>query len=339
MDDPAAHTEDELRAQLARAMAALRAQEARAELVQGALRVLPDGIVLVDQAGRVADLNLGAMHLTGWTEAQALGRPLHDVVKLRDSHGRSVDLLATGHWVGGDVTRLVRRDEHQVLVDATFVPIHDSERRPAGAVVAFRNVTAATRINDELTYLATHDALTGLFNRRVLETRLDRAVAHAAQHGTPYALVYLDLDRFKPVNDTGGHVAGDELLRVLSSLLQQSVRDQDTLARLGGDEFAVLLEHCVLQEAKEIAERIRESVAALRFRWVDQEFTVSASIGLVAFRGGAMTSPELLQRADEMCYRAKSEGRNQVQVFQSAARAVTPRSTRSLQRKAPPLRH
>jgi diguanylate cyclase (GGDEF)-like protein/PAS domain S-box-containing protein len=334
MDEPAAPSDDELRAQLAQAVAALRAHEARLAQVQGAFQALPDGVVLVDRAGRITDVNLGAMHLTGWHEAHALGRPVHEVVQLRDSQGRSVDLLGSDYHGSGDVATLVRRDLHQILVDANIASILDDERRPVGAVITFRNVTAAKRINDELTFHATHDPLTGVLNRRAFELRLERAVAHAAQHGTPYALLYLDMDHFKAVNDTGGHFAGDELLRVLSALLQRGLRDHDTLARLGGDEFVMLLEHCTLAEAEEVAERIRTAVAEFRFRWLDHEFTVGASIGLVAFRSGDLTPQDLLLRADEMCYRAKSEGRNQVQALHAIGGA--PRPTR---RKSPPLRH
>lgn len=340
MDDPAALPDEALRARLAQAEATLQAQQARLDDLLGALRALPDGIVLVDRRGRITDLNLGALHLTGWTETQALGRPLHDVVALRDSHGRSVDLLALGHDAGGQVASLVRRDQHEVLVDATIASILDREQRPCGAVVAFRNVTAAKRINDELTFQAMHDPLTGLLNRRAFESQLQRAVAHAERHGTPYALLYLDLDRFKAVNDTAGHIAGDELLRVLSALLKRSLRDHDTLARLGGDEFALLLEHCEPREADDIAERTRMAVAGFRFRWLDFEFTVGASIGLVAFCSGVRAPQELLRCADEMCYRAKSKGRNQVQVYQANGRAAprrSPRSTR-IKRRTPPLR-
>ena len=315
MDDPEAPNGDGPSARLARAEAALQSQQARVEHVLAALRALPDGIVLVDRAGRITDLNLGAAHLTGWTEAEALGKRLHEVLALRDSQGRSVDLLALGHDASGQVAYLIRRDEHEVLVDATIVSILDRSEQVTGSVIAFRNVTAAKRINDELTFHATHDPLTGVFNRRAFESKLQRAVTNAARHGTPYALLYLDLDRFKAVNDTAGHIAGDELLRALSALLQRHLRDHDTFARLGGDEFAVLLEHCERSEADEVAERIRSAVETFRFRWLEREFSVGASIGLVTFRNGGLTPQAVLRRADEMCYRAKSEGRNQVQSY------------------------
>lgn len=299
---------------MARIEAALREREARLARLQGAMHAMPDAVVVVDEQGRIIEFNLGAVHLTGWPERNALHQPLHDVVRLRDSHGRSVDLLAPDSRGGHDVAALVRNDEHQVLVDASCAPILDAARQRLGAVVTFRNVTAAKRITDELTYQALHDPLTGAFNRRAFESRLKRAVAHAAEHGTPHALLYLDLDRFKAVNDRGGHFAGDELLRSLSALLQRSLREQDMLARLGGDEFVMLLEHCVPDEAVAVAERIRTAVKEFRFHWQDETFEVGASIGMVTFRSGALSPQRLLLRADEMCYLAKEKGRNQVRI-------------------------
>lgn len=305
-------TAEEWRVRLARAEAALHEHQARLTRMQGALHAMPDAVVVVDQSGRITEFNLGAVHLTGWPERNALEQPLHDVVKLRDAQGRGVDLLSPDSRGGHDVAALVRNDEHQVLVDASCAPILDAERNRLGAVVTFRNVTAAKRITDELTYQALHDPLTGASNRRAFESRLKRAVAHAAEHGTPHALLYLDLDRFKAVNDRGGHFAGDELLRSLSALLQRSLREQDMLARLGGDEFVMLLEHCVPEEAEAVAERIRTAVEEFRFHWQDEVFEVGASIGLVTFRSGALSPQRLMLRADEMCYLAKEQGRNQV---------------------------
>ncbi|QSX77068.1 diguanylate cyclase domain-containing protein [Agrilutibacter solisilvae] len=335
-----------LRAQLAEARHELAGCRAHIDRVRSALQALPDGVVVVDAQGLITDINLGAVHLTGWAESDCIGQALHEVVRLRDSQGRQVDLLAprTNDAV---VTTLVRRDEHQVLIEATLTPLFDTQRPtvptdvqalepPIGWVLAFRNVTAARRITDELTYHATHDALTGVLNRRALESRLKRAVINAQEHGTPHALLYLDLDRFKAVNDNGGHFAGDELLRTLSALLQRSLRDHDTLARLGGDEFAMLLTHCTPSEARVVAKRIRAAISEFRFPWQGQEFDVGASIGMVTFRNGALAPRALLLRADEMCYLAKANGRNQVQVIAAErpiARSDAPRKRPAVARR------
>jgi diguanylate cyclase (GGDEF)-like protein len=335
----------DLREALAAARHELAECHARADRVRSAFQALPDGVVVLDAQGCISDINLGAIHLTGCPQDECLGRPLHEVVQLRDSQGCAVDLLAP-HANDAAVTTLVRRDEHQVLIEAAFTALFDGKGAPGpratdaastaiGWVLTFRNVTASRRINDELTYHATHDALTGLLNRRALEARLKRAVSHAQEHGTPHALLYLDLDRFKAVNDNGGHFAGDELLRALSALLQRGLRENDALARLGGDEFAILLEYCTAAEARAVGRRIRDAVAAFRFPWQGQVFEVGASIGLVSFRNGAMSPRSLLLRADEMCYLAKSSGRNQVQAMAAERPVARVPSARRRQAEAP----
>lgn len=336
-----------LRVALAEAEVALQACEARIALAQGALRALPDGVLTVDPEHRITQLNLTAAHLTGWSESEACGLLLHEVLQLRDVHGRSVEVLGSGSREGHDVTSLIRRDRHELLVDATVAPVLDRGRQVIGWVVTVRNVTAAKRINDELTWHAMHDPLTGVVNRRAFEVRLQRAVANAGARGTPHALLCLDLDRFKAVNDAGGHVAGDEMLRQLSSLLNRHLRDHDTLARLGGDEFAILLEHCTPAQAVSVAERIRTAVLGVRLHWHGKTLAVGISIGVVNFHDGTSTPQQLLCQADEMCYLAKAEGRNRVRVrvpgkgghrhgaeasgLQPATREVRPRRRQSVQ--------
>jgi diguanylate cyclase (GGDEF)-like protein len=164
----------------------------------------------------------------------------------------------------------------------------------------------------QLAQQATYDSLTGLVNRREFEHRLQRVLNTAWQLGTQNALCYLDLDQFKVVNDTSGHLAGDELLRQVSQLLQSQVRKRDTLARLGGDEFAVLVEGCTLQQAERVATALREAIADFRFRWEDRTFTIGVSIGLVPVNTHSETLTEVLRAADAACYAAKERGRNRI---------------------------
>jgi len=275
-----------------------------------ALRAIPDGVVIVDMDGRVNFLNPIAAHLTGWSEAQSLGRAFSEVVRFTDTHGNVLDLHEVS-TSGENITALVRRDGHVILVDGAMGPIEE-DRRQVGWVVTFRNVTAAKRLTSELMYHANHDALTGLVNRRSFESRLERAIATAAEQGCCHALLYFDLDRFKTVNDRGGHVAGDELLRQLAALLRKQLRERDTLARLGGDEFAVLLEDCRPGDASFVAEKIRAAVSGFEFAWEGERFRIGASIGQLDFQDGGHTPAELIARTDELCYRAKARGRNRV---------------------------
>ena len=317
------------------------ARETEIALARGALRAIADGIVTVDPRGRIASFNPAASHMVGWSESEALGRHLHEVLDLRDEEGAPLDLLVSGSKEGHDVASLMRRDRHALLVEATFASVYPSNgplprdggpgdgshgdgahgdgaqghaNAPIGAVVTFRNVTRAKRHTDELAYQASHDALTGVANRRAFEAHLQRAVESAARQGNRYSLLFLDMDRFKAVNDSAGHAAGDALLRQLAVVIKKHLRDRDVLARLGGDEFAVLLDNAMPVHANLVAERLRDAVAAFRFNWQGELFSVGVSIGQVNFSDGALTLRELMHRADKMCYLAKRKGRNRVAV-------------------------
>ncbi len=171
------------------------------------------------------------------------------------------------------------------------------------------------REKERVSYQASHDALTGLANRRELELRLSNALHMAKQTGTEHTLLYLDLDQFKIVNDTCGHIAGDELLRQLAVILEHSIRKGDTLARIGGDEFGVLLENCTRDEAVRIAGSLREAVQEFRFAWGDNMFGVGVSIGVVQISADSESLTQVLSTADTACYTAKDMGRNRIQVY------------------------
>lgn len=283
------------------------------EFNNSALRAMPDGVVIIGSEGRIDFINPVAAHLTGWTEAELIGREFSEGVHFTDPQGTPIDVINTS---GHDIAGLLRRDEHVVLVEAAVAPMVDSEQNTVGSVVTFRNVTAARRLTNELTYHANHDALTGLDNRRAFEFRLERAVSSAGEQGSRHCLLYFDLDYFKAVNDQAGHVAGDELLRQLSAVLRKQLREHDMLARLGGDEFALLLSNCTYEQATRASEKVRSAVAAFVFTWEGEEFSIGASIGRVDFCDGSMSVSDLLMRADEMCYLAKTSGRNQIKTYQ-----------------------
>lgn len=304
---------DALELALSRAQGEARAAREALQRSQSALSAIADGIVVTDLAGHVTCLNPVAAHLTGWTETEALGKPIAEVVRSVDTRGDRVDLLSEGFRNGQeDIVSLLRRDGHIILVDGAVALVHDEDRAPVGSIVTFRNVTAATRMSRELSWHANHDALTGLLNRRVLDTRLERAVASAAELDCRHALLYFDLDRFKAVNDSGGHVAGDELLRQLAVLLRRQLREHDTLARMGGDEFAMLLENCTEPRATAVANKILATLDGFEFDWEGQRYRVGASVGQVGFSGAGLSPQEILEAADRMCYVAKETGRNRI---------------------------
>ena len=313
MDEQVPAPQDAANDALAQAERELTACRQQRRFADAALRAISDAVVIVDLRGIVTLVNPVAAHLTGWPEGESIDRPLGDVVRIVDEQGNGIDPLSpdsTWHF-----TMLRRRDGHVVLVDGSVSSIVDDERRALGSVITFRNVTAAKRLTDELTHQAHHDPLTGLPNRRAFESRLRRAVLSAKEQSCRHALLYFDLDHFKPVNDTAGHAAGDELLRQLAKLLRTQLREGDALARLGGDEFGILLEDATPEQAAYVSEKVRRAIANYQFEWQNEIFRIGASIGQLEFSDGKLSAYELLYRADEMCYLAKSRGRDRVVAF------------------------
>lgn len=292
------------------------------ELAQVTLEAIGDGVITTDTNGWIEYLNPVAEQLTSWTVAEARGRALSEVFKLIEettrqpvadpvnrclNEERSVRL--SGH------TLLARRDENrEVSVEVTAGPLRDSQRRVMGTVLVFHDVTEMRGMARRMSYQASHDALTGLVNRQEFEIRLTQALESAHNEDRQHAMCYLDLDHFKVVNDTCGHIAGDALLRQLATELQPGVRESDTLARLGGDEFAVLLEGCPLGQARKIADGLRSIVQNFQFAWQDHVFEVGVSIGVVPVTADSGSISEVMGMADSACYAAKDRGRDRVYV-------------------------
>lgn len=287
------------------------------------LHSIADAVITSDATGNVEYLNPIAEYLTGWSLAEAQGRPLKEVFRVVNEisretyHHPAYDLLPDGRAVGLDNhTLLVSRDGREFAIEDSVAPIRGGNGETVGVVLVFHDVTDSRSMARQLSWQAGHDPLTGLFNRREFESRLNRLLVGAKEKKERHALLYLDLDQFKIVNDTCGHAAGDELLRQLTVVLQEYLHNAMTLARLGGDEFGVLLEGCTLEKAQLEAERLLEVVQGFRFVWDDKTFSIGASIGLVAVEADSRDLATLLSTADAACYTAKNKGRNRIQVFQ-----------------------
>jgi diguanylate cyclase (GGDEF)-like protein/PAS domain S-box-containing protein len=293
------------------------------ERLQVTLASIGDGVIRTDGAGAIDYLNPVAEKLTGWTAEQALGRPVPEVFRVVDETTRIP--LADPVRRCLDEGKVVESPGHALLLSAdgkeysirdSAAPIFDPEGAPVGAVVVFKDVTQLRGMEREMIYLASHDALTGLINRREFEVRLKRALRNARSDGRQHVLLYLDLDEFKVINDTCGHLAGDEMLQQITALLRSRVRRSDTLARLGGDEFGVLLEDCPIDQARQIAEEIRRTVREFRFRHKDQMFEVGVSIGFVPIDLNSSDLAQVMSSADAACYRAKEGGKNRVHEYE-----------------------
>ena len=301
-----------------------------------AMQSLGEAIVTTDLEGHLVYLNPAAEKLLGVSKAQAMGRLLEEVVGLVDSNDRKLLADPVKEAVGGGdgaPHNLSRRavllgktagDERAIELAAS--PMRDESGDITGAVVLLHDVTELRGLHRQMSYQATHDALTGLVNRREFERRLAEGAEVARRGEATHMLCYLDLDRFKIVNDTSGHLAGDSMLREVAKLLREAVRDSDTVARLGGDEFGMLLVGCPLDKARQIADDVCRSIATYRFVWHDRVFNVGVSIGLIEIGREAGTVEQLLAAADSACYVAKKEGAGRVSVYSARDEAMA-RST------------
>jgi diguanylate cyclase (GGDEF)-like protein/PAS domain S-box-containing protein len=297
---------------------ALKAEREKALVT---LASIGDAVVTTDAAGRIEILNTVAEKLLGTTQAAAVGRPLSEVVRIVRQETRvavsdPVEACMRHGRVGSDGdSLLLAGDGGEHAVEYTASPIRNDRDEVYGAVLVLRNVTQERRMAEAMSYQATHDGLTGLVNRVEFERRLQRVIRQAAASGECHALCYLDLDQFKVINDTCGHGAGDELLRQVALLLQETVRRRDTVARLGGDEFGLLMEHCTLQQATRVANDVRERIANYRFHWEHHVFAIGASIGLVTIDETSEQMADIMRHVDAACYLAKEHGRNRIHVY------------------------
>lgn len=292
------------------------------------LKSIGDGVMATDIDGTITFMNRMAEALTGWTQAEAHGRPLAEVLQLVHASTRTAVESLTTRTLNGNLvidlspdTVLINRDGRDIPVDDSAAPIRDDDDGVTGVVVIFRDVTVRKCMENKLRQLATHDILTGLPNRTLFNDRLNIAFEHARRAPDyRFAVLFIDLDRFKIVNDSLGHLSGDQLLIATAKRLEQCVRAEDTLARLGGDEFVVLINRDAdLSGAIHIANRILNAMSAA-INIEGQDVVASVSIGIALNEARHEHSKEILRDADAALYRSKAQGRGRFSVFDGAPR-------------------
>ncbi|WP_035881445.1 diguanylate cyclase [Cupriavidus metallidurans] len=292
------------------------------ERLQITLRSIGDAVICTDRVMRVTFMNPIAEQLTGWSLDAAMGQPLDQVFRIVDEITgltipspveQCLETLRPAYLQEGAVLQSLTGERHDVQDSAA--PVLTNDGGVLGAVLVFQDITSSRAMQRELAHSATHDALTGLPNRAWFEKRLREACEQARLHGHRTALCFIDLDRFKIVNDTAGHGAGDVLLRELGYVIRHHVRPDDLLARLGGDEFALLLKDCSIDHAEQVCQKVINAIRERRFPWEGRVYDVGASIGIAAIDADAPPVSELMSRADVACYAAKAAGRNRVSVY------------------------
>ena len=294
------------------------------------LESIAEGVITTDNDGRIDYMNRAAETLVGANRDDASGhrvgelftlvddadrRPLGDPVERSLAMRRRVNMGRRAVMVSVD-------GEHEHSVELTASPVRGPSNSISGTVVVIHDVSELRGLTRKMSYQATHDPLTGLINRREFERRLDEAMDSAHAEEAVHMLFYMDLDRFKAVNDSCGHLAGDNMLREVAALIKDQVRDSDFVGRLGGDEFGAILIGCPIEKARQIAIDICNAIAGYRFVWKDKIFNIGVSIGLVEISHASGTLQDVMSAADSACYMAKQQGRGQVHVYSSRDEVV-----------------
>ncbi|MES9868855.1 MAG: EAL domain-containing protein [Sedimenticola sp.] len=292
------------------------------EKAEVTLQSIGDAVITTDTSHQITYINPVAEQLLGYSFVSAVGQSIQDIVHLKDQEtDHEIPDAISYYLVGGDSERTrpnslnLRREDREIGVDGTASALTNRAGESVGAVLVLRDVSLERELTSALAYQASHDALTGLLNRNEFEHELREALEESRTQKSQHALCYLDLDQFKLVNDTCGHLAGDSLLKQIAGLLHAEMRDMDVVARLGGDEFGVLVRHCGMDRALEVAERIRHVVGDYRFKWDENLFDVRASIGVVTIDESSGVLTDVLSAADLACYTAKDKGRDAVHLY------------------------
>jgi len=306
--------------ELKNAEARLFEQKERAHIT---LNSIGDGVVTLSVQGRIEFLNPYAEQMTGCSLDAVKDQRLTDYLQFADAETQvplpnPVEKCLTEEEViiFSDHIHAIRNDGTRFAVKLTVSPMRNQSRQIIGVVMVMHDVSEMWKMAQQLSYQASHDALTGLINRREFDRQLDQAFETSKKTGVKHTLCYMDLDQFKIVNDTCGHTAGDKLLKQLAQVLVEIVRERDIFARLGGDEFGLLLIGCTLDRAENIVEKIRQAVEDFRFVWQEKYFELGVSIGMVPISKDSINVTELLSEADAACYVAKEQGRNRVHKYQ-----------------------
>ena len=282
-----------------------------------------DGVITVGKNGLVEYLNPVAEQMTGWACHEAKGQPLKDVFHIVDEKTREprISSVFDRH---SDFSRqhprkilLLRRDGWEFTIEDTASKIRDEHGNVVGAAIIFRDMTELQGMERWMLYEATHDALTGLINRREFDSRLNQALAAARAEGRHYALCYIDIYNFKTINDRHSREAGDALLKEVATLLHSKVRDTDVLARLSNDEFGVLLNNCSMHNALETAHAFRQAIRDYKFAWDGESINVGISIGLVPINAESGGVGDVMGLADAACYVAKDKGNHRIHVYRA----------------------
>jgi len=297
----------------------MRSERERAQVT---LHSIADAVITTNTQGEVEYMNHVAESLTAWklSEARNLSvqtvfriedldtdEPIHDVVK---------SCLDEGISINKSIMRLISRNGNKNDIESSISPILNTSGEPEGVVIVFHDETQRRQLEKTIKHQAAHDTLTDLLNRDAFEHELTEAIYDVIDSERQHMLCHLDLERFKLVNDTAGHSAGDQCLIQITSIIESCVRSEDIVARLGGDEFGIILKNCTRQGAVDTCREIQKQVAETPFHWDDCDYTIGASIGINQIDRNTRDSADALRKSGLACYTAKDQGGNNVYIYE-----------------------
>ncbi len=302
------------------------------EYAEVTLHSITDSVITVDKQEFITYINPAAEALLLVRAQNITGKPFNQIFNIVNENTlKQMDAPLHRCFTEKQIIHLPEHsslfieDGSLISIEASVAPMKSDKNELIGAVMIIQDVSHTRRLTRQLSYQASHDLLTGLYNRRKFEEHLEEVLQNVIPENSFHSLFYLDLDNFKIVNDTCGHVAGDELLKQLPTLFNDVLRSGDVIARLGGDEFGIILENCNLKQAKIIADKIRQIIKDYRFVWDDKTFDIGVSIGVVGINADNADMATILSSADIACYAAKDFGRNRVHVYEASDEVVAER--------------
>ena len=297
----------------------IQSERERAEVT---LHSIGDAVITTNVQGQIEYMNQVAENLTAWSLAEVKGQPVQHVFRILDLDTREPihdvvkSCLDEGIGINKSTLILLTRNDNEKDIESSISPILNTAGKVEGIVIVFHDETQRRQLEKTIQYQAEHDPLTDLLNRDAFDRELNTQVFDARSNDRTHVLCYLDLDRFKLVNDTAGHSAGDQCLIEITSLIQSNIRGDDILGRLGGDEFGLILKNCSIESALKITNNISHAIRKFQFNWEGCDYKLGVSIGIVPLDGNTRDSAEAIRQADLACYTAKDQGRGQVYVYE-----------------------
>lgn len=297
----------------------MKSERERAEVT---LHSIGDAVITTNINGSIEYMNHVAASLTGWSLEEAKNKPVQEVFRIEDMdtgepiHDVVMSCLDDGISINKSILSLVSRDSHKKDIESSISPIHKTSGKAEGVVIVFHDETQRRQLENTIKHQAEHDPLTDLLNRDAFDTELSDHVYDAKNNNKNHVLCYLDLNRFKLINDTAGHNAGDQCLIQVTSLIQSCIRSNDILSRLGGDEFGLILKNCTHKSVLKISENISKVISEMAFNWDGCEYKIGASIGINPLNKNTQDAADAIRKADLACYTAKDQGKDKIYVYE-----------------------